>query len=40
MSGTLTTLRLSFGSKEQASLEGEARAEGLQRNRSLLGGRP
>lgn len=39
MSGTLTTLRLSFGSKEQSSLEGEAQAEGLQRNRSPLGGR-
>lgn len=26
MSATLTTLRLSFGSKEQASLEGEAQA--------------
>lgn len=40
MSATLTTLRLSFGGKEQASLEGEAQAEGLHRDRSPSGGRP
>lgn len=40
VSETLTTQRLSFGSKEQALLEGETQAEGLLRDKSPAGGRP
>lgn len=40
VSETLTTRRLSFGSKEQALLVGETQAEGLPRDKNPVGGRP